>query len=95
VDSTHFEAMTAIATDIKLKDNNEFASKMLLRGGNLLEGEINGGQATIRKAFYEYENYIKDYEKTAPAIPYELIITDRTKERDTAKWITRLCYPVF
>ena len=95
VDNIHFEAMTAIATDIKLPDTNEFASKMVLKGGNLLEGEINGGLATIRKAFDEYENFIKDYETTAPAIPYELMITDRTKERDTAKWITRLCYPVF
>ena len=68
---------------------------MLLKGGNLLEGEISGGFASIRKAFNEYENFIKDYAKTSPAIPYELIITDRTKERDTAKWITRLCYPVF
>jgi len=95
VDSIHFEAMTAIATSIKLPDNNEFASKMVFKGGNLLEGEIIGGYATIRNALIEYENYIKDYEWTSPAIPYELIITDRTKERDTAKWITRLCYPVF
>jgi len=95
LDNMHFEAMTAIATDIKLPDNNEFASKMLLKGGNLLEGEIKGGHASIRKAFDEYENFIKDYGQTSPAIPYELMITDRTKERDTAKWITRLCYPVF
>jgi hypothetical protein len=56
LDSLHFEAMTAIATDIKLPDNNEFASKMLLKGGNLLEAPITGGHATIRKGFIEYEN---------------------------------------
>ncbi len=94
-DSIHFSAMTAIATDIKLPDNNEFAAKMLLKGGNLLEAEINGGHATFRKAFYEYDMFIKDYSKTSPAIPYQLMITDRTKERDTLKWVTKLCYPVF
>lgn len=93
-DETHFEAMVAIATDSKLPDNKEFKSKMLLMGGNLLESEITGGHATIRKAFEEYEQFIKDYRKTSPAIPYQLIITDRTKEKDTAKWITRLYYPI-
>ncbi|HLF45122.1 MAG TPA: hypothetical protein VI548_01770 [Chitinophagaceae bacterium] len=95
IDSLHFEAMTAIATDTKLPDTHEFAYKMLLKGGNLLEAEITGGYATIRKAFSEYNNYVRDYNYTSPAIPYELMITDRTKERDTLKWVTRLCYPVF
>jgi hypothetical protein len=95
VDSLHFEAMTAIATDIKLPDNNEFAAKMLLKGGNLLEASITGGHATIRKGFIEYENAMREYSWTSPAIPYQLIITDRTKERDTTKWVTKLCYPVF
>lgn len=95
IDSLHFEAMAAIATDIRLPDTNEFAYKMLLKGGNLLEAEITGGYATIRKALTEYDNYVRDYNYTSPAIPYELMITDRTKERDTLKWVTRLCYPVF
>jgi hypothetical protein len=95
LDSLHFEAMTAIATDIKLPDNNEFVSKMLLKGGNLLEAPITGGHATIRKGFIEYENAIREYSWTSPAIPYQLIITDRTKERDTTKWVTKLCYPIF
>ncbi len=94
-DSVHFNVMAAIATDIKLPDNNEFASKMVLKKGNLLEVEINGGHATIRKAFNEYEKFFLDYEQISPAIPYQLIITDRTKERDTAKWITKLYYPVY
>ncbi|TMI65119.1 MAG: hypothetical protein E6H07_04140 [Bacteroidetes bacterium] len=95
VDSLHFEAMTAIATDIKLPDNNEFASKMVLKGGNLLEAPVTGGHATIRKGFIEYENAMKEYSWTSPAIPYQLIITDRIKERDTTRWVTILCYPVF
>ncbi len=94
MDSIHFEAMTAIATDFKLPDNNEFAAKMLLKGGNLLEGEVKGGHATITKSFDEFEKLIKDYRKTSPAIPYQLMITDRTKEMDTTKWVTKLCYPI-
>ena len=95
LDSLHFDAMTAIATDIKLPDNSEFASKMVLKGGNLLEAPITGGHATIRKGFIEYENAMREYSWTSPAIPYQLIITDRIKERDTSKWVTKLCYPIF
>lgn len=94
LDEKHFEAMVAIATDKKLPDNNEFAAKMVVKNGNLLEAEITGGHATIRQAFIQYDLLIEDYNKTPPAIPYQLIITDRTKERDTAKWITKLCYPI-
>ena len=93
--NSHFEAMTAIATNIELPDTKHFAHKMLLKGGNLLEAEITGGHATIRAAFDKYPDYLEDNQYTSPAIPYQLIITDRTKERDTSKWITKICYPVF
>jgi hypothetical protein len=95
LDSSRFEAMAAIATDITLPNTSEFASKMLLKGGNLLEAQITGGPATIKKAFDEYENVIREYGYTPPAIPYQLLITDRTKEPDTAKWVTRIYYPIF
>jgi hypothetical protein len=94
VDSSSYEAMVAIATDIALPDNNEFTTKMVLKNGELLEAEITGGHSTIRQAFIQYDMLIEDYNKTPPAIPYQLIITDRTKERDTSKWVTKLCYPV-
>lgn len=94
LDEKHFEAMVAIATDKRLPDNNDFATKMVVKNGNLLEAEITGGHARIRHAFIEYENLIEEYNKTPPAIPYQLIITDRTKERDTNKWVTKICYPI-
>jgi len=94
LDENHFEAMVAIATDKRLPDNSVFATKMVVKNGNLLEAEITGGHSTIRQAFAQYDLLIEDYNKTPPAIPYQLIITDRTKEKDTTKWITKLCYPI-
>jgi hypothetical protein len=90
----HFEAMVAIATNKRLPDNSVFATKMVVKNGNLLEAEITGGHSTIRHAFAQYDMLIEDFNKTPPAIPYQLIITDRTKERDTSKWVTKLCYPI-
>jgi len=35
-----------------------------------------------------------DYQRAIIAIPFQMLITDRTKETDSTKWITRLYYPV-
>ena len=95
VDNFHYEAMTAIPVDKELPQTNEFAPKFLLKGGYILEAQIQGGPFTIENSLKEFENYRSDYKLTSPAIPYQLLVTDRVKESDTTKWITRLYYPVF
>lgn len=95
IDSAHYEVMTAIAVDRQLPLTNDFAPKFLLKGGNMLEGEIKGGPTRIETALKEFENYRSDYKFPAPAKPYQLLITDRLKEPDTTKWMTRLYYPIF
>jgi hypothetical protein len=93
--NSRYEAMTAIPVDKELPKTNEFAPKFLLKGGNILEAQIQGGPYTIEKGLKELENYRADYKFNSPAIPYQLLVTDRAKEPDTTKWITRLYYPVF
>ncbi|WP_276479787.1 GyrI-like domain-containing protein [Paraflavitalea pollutisoli] len=63
--------------------------------GNVLITEIQGGPYTINKAFQQLQQYAYDNQYTSPAIPFESLVTDRTKEADTTKWITRIYYPVF
>jgi hypothetical protein len=60
-----------------------------------LEADVQGGDSTVRKAVGQMANYISDYQRTVMAIPYQSLITDRMKERDTTKWVTRLYVPVF
>ena len=93
--NSRYEAMTAIPVDKALPKTNEFAPKFLLKGGNILEAQIQGGPYTIKKGLEELENYRADHKFDSPAIPYQLLVTDRAKERDTTKWITRLYYPIF
>jgi hypothetical protein len=93
-DSLHFEAMTAIPIDRTLPLTDKFASKFLLKGGEILEADVTGGYYKIRAALKELENYKNDHRFNSPAIPYQLLITDRSKEPDTTKWITRLYYPI-
>ena len=90
-----YEAMVAIATDRLLPASNIFSPKLVLKGGNLLEASFTGGSSAIKKAFDNFENYRSDYRIPAPAIPYQLMITDRIKESDTTKWVTKFYYPIF
>jgi hypothetical protein len=95
LDSSHYEAMSAIPVNKALPRTNEFAPKFLLKGGNILEAQVQGGPYTIETSLQKIENYRSDYKYNSPAIPYQLLITDRLKEPDTTKWITKLYYPVF
>lgn len=94
IDSNYYEVMTAIAVDKSIPNTKEFSAKFLLKGGNILEGVLQGGPHTIEKALIEFERYRSDHQHTSPAIPYQLLVTDRTKETDTTKWITKLYYPI-
>ena len=95
IDSNYYEVMTAIPVDRALPDTKEFATKLMLKGGNILEAQIQGGPHTIETSFKEFEAYRSDHQYTSPAIPFQLLVTDRVKEADTTKWITKLYYPIF
>jgi effector-binding domain-containing protein len=90
---TKFEAMVAIPIDKRVKETDNYLIKRMVPG-NILVTEIKGGLKTVEKAYKNFDYYISDYNFSMPAIPFELLITDRTKEADTSKWITRIYYPV-
>ena len=94
IDSIHYETMIAIPVNKALQaTDNMVAKRMVL--GNILEAEIKGGEATVRKGMEQLENYKKDHDMESPAIPFALLVTDRSKEPDSTKWITRIYYPVY
>ena len=93
VDSTHFETMAAIPVNRLLPEIRGFYQKKLPRG-YLLTTQVRGGNASIQEALKELRNYISDYQKTAMAIPFQSLITERISERDTSKWVTGLYFPI-
>jgi len=62
--------------------------------GNFMVTEVKGGYKTISNALDQIQLYFQDYEKTAMAIPFEYIVTNRLSEQDTTKWITKIYAPV-
>jgi len=89
-----YETQVAIPVNRTLPETKDiFIKRMIL--GNILEAEVKGGYIRINAGLKMMDLYIKDYGKTPPAIPFQLIITDRLAEPDSSKWVTRLYYPVF
>jgi len=93
-DSTNYTAQVGLPVDRALSDKDDISSKWMMKGGNILTGEVTGGQKEIEEAQKQMELYIIDYQRSIIAIPFQMLITDRTKEPDSAKWITRIYYPV-
>jgi uncharacterized protein YqgV (UPF0045/DUF77 family) len=89
-----YEMMIAIPVNKNLPAKGNIQPKRMVLG-NILVAEVRGGNETVRTGLKEFDNYVIDYGKTSPAIPFASLVTDRRKEMDTSKWITRLNYPVF
>ncbi len=88
-----FQTMVAIPINKELPaSGNIFPRKMI--PGNFMTAEIKGGQYTIDEALQQMQNFFDDYHKTSMAIPFQSLVTDRVKEPDTAKWITKIYSPV-
>lgn len=92
-DSVHFETQVAIPTTTQFPDKNEFSSKWMMKDGYIFTAEVTGGIRTVETGFLQIENFILDHQLTVVAIPFQSLITDRLKEPDSTKWVTKLYYP--
>ena len=92
-DSGRFKTMVAIPVNKSIRANNTFLLKRMVPG-KILITEVRGGMYTANQAIKLIEMYMNDYHLTAPAIPFQSLVTDRSKEPDTTKWITKIYYPV-
>jgi hypothetical protein len=89
-----FQVMVAIPIDRRLAGERDIYFRRLVPGKYLI-GEVEGGEPAINKALSGFQQYILDYQRTVMAIPFQLLITDRSKEQDSSRWKTRIYYPIF
>lgn len=94
LDNNQFELMTALPVTQPVKPSEQYSIKQMVPGFMLI-GQVKGGPSTVKAAAASLENYVRDYRKQSPAIPFQTLITDRRNEADTIKWITQLNFPVF
>jgi len=85
----------AYETFVALSINKELAGK-----GNIVQRryvpwkdlmvEVKGGDSSIRRARADLNNYILDNQLQVKSKTFESLVTDRSIEKDSSKWITRL-----
>lgn len=88
-----YETMIAIPISKPIPANSKFVLKRMIPG-KILITEVKGGPFSADIALKRIENYMEDYQLLSPAIPFQSLVTDRSKETDTSKWITVVYYPV-
>jgi hypothetical protein len=93
-DSSTFNCMVALPINkIVAGQGDMFFVRMV--PGHFLRTEVTGGPHTITNAHRMMDQYFKDFNRVTMAIPFEYLVTDRLKEADTSKWITRVYGPVY
>lgn len=93
-DDGHFEFMVGLPINKIITENSDFRIKRMPYLGKMFVAEVKGGPAAIKKALTELGNYLTDSKRSTPAIPFELLITNRSLQTDSTQWITHLYYPV-
>jgi hypothetical protein len=93
-DSGYFETMVAIPVNKVVPPKDNFLFKRMVPG-KILVTEVKGGRYTTAHALKQLENYLEDNELQSPAIPFESLVTDRSRQPDTSKWVTKIYYPVY
>jgi len=89
-----FEVRVALPTNKEMKPDGIVEWRQLIHG-KYLEADVRGGDGAVRTAMSQMRNYISDYKRTAMAIPFQSLVTDRRKDPDTTKWLTKIYFPIF
>lgn len=92
-DST-YKIMVAIPINHAIPPTEKFLLKKMVPG-KILVTEVTGGTYTADQALRQLTMYMEDNRLVSPAIPFQSLVTERSKEPDTTKWVTKIYFPVF
>jgi hypothetical protein len=89
-----FRTIIAIPINKIIPQENNFELKTMVPG-NILVTEVTGGNFTTGNALMQLDMYLHDHDLESPALPFQSLVTDRSREPDTAKWVTKIYYPIY
>ena len=92
-DSSDYALKLALPINKEIPSSDKFRFRFMIQG-NTLFAPVTGGNASIENAIEQMRLYIGDYKLSAPAIPFQSMVTNRLQEPDTTKWVTNIYYPV-
>jgi hypothetical protein len=88
-----FETQTGIPTNRLLKNDGKILA-LRMPPGLFMTADIRGGAYTVDEAMKQLELFIQEYNRVKIATGFQILITDRRREPDTSKWITKIKIPI-
>jgi hypothetical protein len=84
-----FESFVALSINKALPDKGIILHRRYVPWKDLML-EVQGGDSSIARARRELDNYIQDNQVQVMSRTFESLVTDRSLEKDSSKWVTRL-----
>ncbi len=88
-----FRLMVALPIDRRVPGTEDIRFLRLVPGHYLI-ADVDGGERAIARALAGMQNYIRDYQRSIMAVPFQSMITNRSVQLDTNLWKTRIYYPI-
>lgn len=89
-----YQLMTALPVDRPLPASGSFFNQRIPLN-RFLVTRVRGGNAAVDNAIHQFQLYIQDYQRIVMALPFQQLITDRSTEPDTSRWVTDIYFPLF
>ena len=90
---TNFDFEAGIPIDKKGKDDGNVKSGTRY-AGKVIVADYYGAYDGLVSAHAAIDEYIKKNNKQVSGAPWEEYVTDPVAEKDTAKWLTKVYYPI-
>jgi len=88
-----YQCMVAIPIDRTLKPGEGFIFRRFVPW-KALAGEVHGDARKAEEAMDQLQRYVSDYQIVAMAIPFQSLATERDREPDSTRWVTRVIVPI-
>jgi predicted transcriptional regulator YdeE len=94
MDKDKYQLMAAIPIHQIVPEEKGFTIKKMVQG-SFMSADVMGGEHTVAKASERLHEFFNDFHKTSMAMNFNMLITDRTLQPDTSRWVTKLYMPVY
>jgi hypothetical protein len=89
-----YQVMTALPINKSIPASEPYFNQRIPLN-HFLVTRVHGGNASVNEALHQFQLYVQDYHRTVMALPFQQLITDRSAEPDTSRWITDIYVPLF
>jgi hypothetical protein len=89
-----YQLLTALPVDREVPASGQFFTQNIPRN-RFWVIRVHGGTASVDQAIHQFQLYVQDYQRTVMALPFQKLITDRSAEPDTSRWLTDIYFPLF